>query len=360
MIHAALKDLLPPTLPSRFSVSFIGSAGECILKAKMQRDGDGGGPLATIGRVAHEVFATCELLAQFQGRAQVSSDEALAVAERVMSNPEEAAPLSLNAFRTVLHMVDVWASTTTFPVDADRWVIEHPFRRRLVDPLNGDVYIVSGRMDEVAMWGTHYRNRDWKTGPGLPTKKKVEEEHTQLPLYWWEAAQAWPHLESAECSEVYCRYGVPRSVTLTRQDLPEIEAYLLVALRRLTAAYRNNRFPVQTGAWCNSSCPNPGACPLPDHVKGEGGLVASDEDARNQIETMSVERARIAKRTAAVRGYLDGTVTGTVMVHGKEHGHIRTKKRKLDEERLAAVLAQHGLSKDDLYIEEPTTEFKVS
>lgn len=319
------SDLLPPPLPKRFSVSFIGSAGECMLKAKAERTMDTSNVFTTIGRAAHEVFATCELMAQFSGRMKLYPEEAQAVAQQVLGNPEEVQGLALVVYRVVMNQAAKFAESVDFPIDADTWVIEHPFRLPLVDPQDGTVYIISGRMDEYAIWGTHYRNRDWKTGPKLPSRREVQDEHTQLPIYAWAAKQEMPWLETFEPIEFYTRYGQPRSIEMTADDVDKLEGFLLASCRRMRRAYLTGEFPTSPGSWCNNRCPVARECPEPDSVKG-GGYLQSDEEAAAQIRAAIVEQASAAARMQAVKAYLETHPEGNLVVDKKRYGFVPVEK----------------------------------
>lgn len=349
-----LAGLLPP---KRYSVSFLGSAGECLLKARMQRESDAANRFATVGSAAHEVFGTLELSAQFSGRSQVTDDEAETVAKKVMGNPEENVALSYGTFMQVIGQARRFANDVVFPIDADRWVIEHPFRHPLVDPEDGTVYTISGRMDEVAIWGRHYRNRDWKTGPGLPNQQRVEEEHTQLPIYAWAAWREWGWLDSFECEEYYTRYSTPRSVLLTLNDIALIEDYLLVKCRRIKAAYERGQFTPTPGRWCNSMCPAPERCPLPEQAKGEGVHVRSHDDAVEQVEAWLVEEARVKNRKEGVKAYLEGQDVPHIQIGRKGFGFFEVTSSRLNKPRTAEAVQTGGRTLEEMYDTDTETQF---
>jgi hypothetical protein len=357
-----LLELLPPEMPERFSVSFIGQTGECIFRAVHSRRLRGtGGRFATLGKMSHEVFATLETRAQLFKLTQVDPGEALMIADAVLGNPEEPGAIDYGLYRLVLQQTDIFANAVVFPTDADVWIVEKPFRIPLVDPETGDTFIISGRMDEVAIWGDHYRNRDWKTGPRLPGKKVVQETHTQLPIYAWAALKIWPWLQSFEPEEYYTRHGVGRPVTVMLDDIERIEGFLLTVCRRLLRAYKRNEFTATEGPWCNrgdAGCPVADLCPLPNRVRGDGGLVRSYEEARTLLELNEVDAARIARRRAAVMAFLEGQPVGTVEVNGKQVGYQPVTKRTVNKDKVKEALALVGMTLDDVTDTETSTEFK--
>lgn len=349
-------DLLPPLLPKRFSVSMIGSSTQCMLRMRLDRETSVTGVFATIGSAAHEVFGTCEFRAQLAGLSQMYPSEAEAIAHRVLGHPERPAAMTAAMYNYVVDISKTWAGRVVFPLDADTWVIEHPFRIPIVDHEEGVTYTLSGRMDEYAIWGTHYRVRDWKTGPGLPTQRQVEEEHSQLQLYALAAFHEFPFLETFECTEFYTRAGVPRTVELTREHLEDLRRWLISRCRTIVKAYHSGRFEATPGErWCNT-CPMPRRCPLPEQVR-PASILRTEDEAREQIEAWLVEDARKKQRQGAVRGFLEAHTAPTIEVGGKEYGFVPKKERKLNEARLAEILEQHGLRKDDLYETEEGVEF---
>lgn len=78
------------------------------------------------------------------------------------------------------------------------------------------------------------------------------------------------------------------------------------------------------------------------------------------IGAIHVEEARLEQMRSLVKDYLEGHPSGTVVFGGKPRGFVPGTKRKLNDKRLADILAEHGLTKDDLYEGETKTEFKVS
>lgn len=352
------EDLLPPPLPDRFSASFIGSTTECILRARFAREADTGGMFATIGSAAHEVFATAGLLAQFQGLMKIYPRQAHDIALRVLGNPEEAAHLPYWQHKFVTEMAERWAEHVDFPVDADEWVIEHPWRHPLVDAERDCVYTISGRNDEYAVWGTHVRIRDWKTGPKLPSRREVEEEHTQLPVYAWQVMSEKPWVDSVEGVEFYCRRGVPRPVQFDRSEFEELESWLIGRCRTIVDAWTRNDFEANPGErWCGT-CPMPHRCPLPESVR-MASIIEDEQDAEAMVQAWIVEEQRVKRRKGAVRGWLEGVGLETVTVGGKRYGFVPKQGRRTDDHRLNAMLALLGYTKEDFMVEEAGTEFGV-
>jgi hypothetical protein len=292
------------------------------------------------------------------GRFKLYPDEVEQIARRVLRNPERPYALTYHMHNYVIEMARTWAGSISFPTDADFWVIEHPFRLPLYDHELNVEYIISGRMDQYAIWNDdrHYAAHDWKTGPNLPSRREVEEEHTQLPLYAWAAAQEYPWIETFSNTEYYCRLGVPRRVDLHISDMALIEDWLLGRCRAIREAYLRNRFEATPSERACAYCALPERCPKPEGVR-LASRIRSEDDAIEHIEAWLVEDARVAKRRRAVRGFLEVHEYPTIEVGGKDYGFVRKTKKAVDRAKLRAVLEELGMEYEDLLVEDTSTEF---
>jgi hypothetical protein len=278
-------------------------------------------------------------------------------------------------------MVDRWAPNASFPIDADRFEVEVPFRETIYDEETDATFVISGRVDERAVWGTHCKIKDYKTGPRLPKQQEVEQ-HTQLPLYAWQALFEMPWLETFEVEEYYVRWRVGRSVQMTAEDVMTLDGYVLDSCRTIREAYEKEPewtriapkreelkdtieridaiaevFPPDAGTQCKF-CPVKLHCPLPAWVRPDT-LVDSDGTARAQLAARMVEMEQANERKRIAADYLDQSGQAVLEIgDGKGFGYFEVTKRKLNKGRLEQALDGGQVHPEDLYDE--TTEVQLT
>ncbi len=325
---------LLPVGPKRYNATFLGWAENCLLAAKRSKEVDNAGRAAVQGNAFHEVASTVSLRCKLEGRSYISVPDALAIAERVLAHPERPGPLSRAVYGRVMHMVSRWAAVMRFEPDADYWEIEVPAKAKL------GPYTLSGRIDDVQIRGTHCKLTDYKTGARLPNDEEYEE-HTQSPIYAWHVQQEHPYLETFELTELFVRFGVPRTIHLSAYEVENLEPWLLALCRRIDAAYATDTFPTTPGPHC-AICPDKIGCPLP--MEARPAALLGDEHAERVAERLLVERQQVKEDEAALKAYLEDHDEGAVYVNGQRLGYQPTSTRRLNKDRV--VLALNGESMD--------------
>lgn len=333
--------------PKTYSVSFLDSAGKCMLRAKFDKELDTSGPDAILGKYVHEVMATLGLKCIVEGRMHIGVQEALEVAQRVLENPEEPGPLTRDMYDRCMDMVSNWASTHGFPADADIWQVEYPVRTQLAE------FTLTGRIDEYTIKGTHCKVLDYKSGVYVPDQEEFEKR-SQTPAYCWHLLQKFPFLETFECDEHYLRNGQHRTSNLSAEEVRRLGGFLLAKCRRIKRAYETANFPATPGSHC-STCKNPQGCPLPEAKRPLSLL--TDEQAADLAATLEVEEARAKESEKRLKGYLEHHPLGYVVYGDRERGFLMAHKpkpgRKLNEDRLALLAAGAGVDLAWLYDETP-------
>jgi hypothetical protein len=340
-----------PDRPKRYSMSLLRAGTECMLQVKLRAEvGDYSGPFAVFGRLFHEVAAAIAFACQMRGEDTIDPDAAEGIARTIMLRPHEPEPITPAQHKLLLHMVRRWASTVTFDVHADVMEVEGSYR----DQLPGTDRILSARIDYLAIRENVAVLEDYKTGPRVATQQQVEEG-LQGAQYAWHVWQRFPHVDTFIFTERNVRWGTPRTVYYELGDVLDTEDYLRVLVARMDEAYASGTFDPTPGTWCNV-CPAPERCPIPE--RNLPAFIASEDRAKAEADALLVERARVAKREAAIKAYLDATERDAIITAGgmRLGWQQPEKSTTLDK----AALARDGIDLDAYRVENPDPDPKWS
>lgn len=301
-----------PVRPSRYSMSFIRSAGECLRRAHHDREGDSSGTDAIIGRVFHEVAAAIGWSCVMRGQATPDYVEAERIARRVMSQPEELNPLSKHVWDEVLSLLGRWVVKAEFrPGEEFELFMAHEVRGRPI----------SSRIDRLYIEGVKAWVKDYKTGHADPPQRP--EPTPQGDIYAWQAMQAHPHLEVVTFEQEHVRFGhAPQPFEYTREAVAEIGEWLFDMVGMLDHAYaQGGELPANPGDACSKwgGCAVARDCPAKKWTRPATEITTGDE-AIAEFQALIAEGASIDVRKKAIRGYLEREDLRVIQANGQEIG----------------------------------------
>ena len=327
--------VVDPAAPRRFSMSFLRSAEGCLRRAHLDRaasipsDGD-----ALVGTLFHECAATIGFATAMRGGSSPTVDEAVSIARKVLRRPERVGPMPRDAHRTVLELVQRWATRGSMSFRAGE-----VFEILSTQPLNGRT--LSARLDRYWLDGSTLEVIDYKTGWADPAHGLT----MQGEIYAWHGFEREPGLELVVYSEDHVRMGVragPFEITREQVYGPDgIEQFMLDALARIDDAYaRGGDLPPTPGSSCSSPsrCPHAKSCPIPEWARPDT-TVESEPAALELFGSLLVQEQRRAADTKALRGWLAHDGRRALALNGEEIGMADKPGQTLDRKRLAADLA---------------------
>ena len=162
--------------------------------------------------------------------------------------------------------------------------------------------VLTGRLDALFAEGDHGIVPDWKDTWMLPPETEVSfTGYFQQRYYGLLVMRKYTALNSVTLMEWYVRRSEPRTVTLRREQLPEVEAELAALAERFDRSYENDSWKPSPGKHC-AFCTFPERCPIERNARGEGSI-ASDEDARKAAAEVLVADQVKKRRWAALRAW---------------------------------------------------------
>lgn len=182
---------------------------------------------------------------------------------------------------------------------------------------------------------------DLKSDHALRSQAALEKDF-QLQTYAWCAGQKYPAAESFLCTLDFVRHGVTRSVTYTRDDLPEIETEIL---RRIEVIEADKDYAPTPGSQCEW-CSWTKTCPA---IK-EGGIevITCTEDAVTLAEEKIAIEARLKRVNSLLQPHC--TAEGPIQSNGMEVGYWRSESITYpDTIALDRVLIDNNLNHFDYY-----------
>jgi hypothetical protein len=204
---------------------------------------------------------------------------------------------------------------------------------------------ITGRLDALFAEGDRGIVPDWKDTWMLPPETEVSfTGYFQQRVYGLLVLRKYTALNSVTLMEWYVRRSEPRTVTLRREALPEVEAELSALAERFDRSVENDSWKPSPGKHC-SFCTFPERCPIEPNARGEGSIM-SDEDARRAAAEMLVADTVKKKRWGALRAWADRR--GFVPVSdakGRRRGYGYTEKTqtlKPNQQELESELRRSG------------------
>jgi len=185
---------------------------------------------------------------------------------------------------------------------------------------------LSGQLDAVFLLGTafdHMAILDWKDTWGMPAEHDEGEDddlsfkgYFQQRFYAWLVFKNYPSIDKVTTREFYVRFSAPREATLTRTELPELEAEFSALAERYDRVWdehlsmggeddakHRKPFRPTPGKQCGW-CVRPSACPIPAFARGDGRIV--DEVEAEQFARQVIVAEDVLKSgRKALRAYAD-------------------------------------------------------
>ena len=161
---------------------------------------------------------------------------------------------------------------------------------------------LTGRLDALFAEGDRGIVPDWKDTWMLPPEQEVSfTGYFQQRFYGLLVLRKYTALNSVTLMEWYLRRSEPRTVTLRREQLPEVEAEMSALAERFDRSVENDSFKPSPGKHC-SFCTFPERCPIEPAARGEGAI-QSDEQARRVAAQMLVADTVKKKLWSALRAW---------------------------------------------------------
>lgn len=232
---------------------------------------------------------------------------------------------------------------------------------------NGVERVLTGAIDALFVneTGDEFIVIDYKSGWGLPGPSALGfDGYFQQRFYAWLIFRNYPSAQRVTLRELYVRFSEPRTATVWRADIEDVEAELAALAERFDRAHAERNFPATPGVHCQM-CPRPEACPIFPAVRQDGAITTRQEAAR-------VAR-QVTVAQAALKGRKDALAAWT-SVHGSEEvsshkgrrvwGHKtvqRTARPSKQDMEAALAAARSGvpINLDQLYKTAATTRFEL-
>lgn len=318
--------------PERLSMSFFRAAEGCLRRAHHERQVDATSTVASIGRLFHEAVAAVGFACSMRGDDRPDPAEAERIARRTMRRPEDAEPLSKEAWDEVLSLVRRWAPGARFRPGEQ-------FEVNSRQPLDGRT--LSARIDRLAVDGPTAFVLDYKTGWGDPASHLT----LQGEVYAWHAFRLHPDIDLVVYEEEHVRHGNTAGPwEINRWDAETTAEFLSTAIERIDAAYAQaGELPANPGSACSrfTMCPVADTCPVPEWARPDTKLTGEHEalDAFRRLLVIEAEQASIKSQ---LRGWLTRTDRRAIQHDGQEYGVAAKPGSSFDKKQLATDLAAEG------------------
>lgn len=258
------------------------------------------------------------------------------IAKRVWA--EHGAGLPIRVLDEVLRICTNYAASHV--LDFERLVGVEVWLPRKGDP---DLVLagkpVVGKVDELYLSadGREAWIRDAKTNWAV-WSEKVAREKLQARVYPVLVSHAFPDVELVRVTFDFVRWGIERTVELSRGEIEE-EVDKLSALIELMQ--RPGARPATPGARC-AYCAYTARCPVFKSMKAELTTFtpASEQEARAIAAELTVLDAATKQRKEALKVWSDEH--GAIELNGIEWGHHESQKPAIDIRLLAAFLEEDG------------------
>jgi CRISPR/Cas system-associated exonuclease Cas4 (RecB family) len=189
---------------------------------------------------------------------------------------------------------------------------------------------------------------DAKSDHKLRSKTEIDKDR-QLKYYAWMSSKKYPKAEEFVCSIDFVRFGVTRSTTYTREDIPKIEQEIIDAIERIEADRDFHARPGTRCAWCSwtSDCPAIAA--------GDLEVITSADDAERAASQLVAIKARVKYLEDQLKPWC--TQEGTINVNGMAVGYHTSKSVSYEIPAMIDVFVNHNLDYWE-YIRPDTTAIK--
>jgi hypothetical protein len=310
--------------PETFRRTFLERTTKCMRLAQLEHEAGVSGPEARVGHAFHAIAAAVGMATVLRGDERPTQQMADAVADRILSHPEEGWDLTQAMYEDVVDLVRRWVPHARFAADEQ-------FERKYRTELDGTT--LTGTIDRLRIVGDQAMVKDYKTGQGKP----LDPPTVQGDVYSWHIFMHHPEVEVVRYKEEWTRFGIPTQPFDYYRDevLDSVTRWLRTRLRVIRAAYEQPRLPTKPGGWC-AHCPAPTTCSHPEWVRAES-VIRTVDDATAQMEALIVEKARVAHRTKVVRAFLEGTGQRALRVNGEEIGWALEPGTRLDSKAALAA-----------------------
>ena len=163
---------------------------------------------------------------------------------------------------------------------------------------------VTGRLDALFAEGDRGIVPDWKFTWMLPPETEVSfTGYFQQRMYGLLVLRKYTSLNSVTLMEWYVRRSEPRTVTIRREALPEVEAEMSALVERFDRAVQHESFKPSPGKHC-SFCTFPERCPIERNARGDGAI-ENEEQARQAAAEMMVADEVKKRRWNGLRAWSD-------------------------------------------------------
>jgi PD-(D/E)XK nuclease superfamily len=220
-----------------------------------------------------------------------------------------------------------------------------------------DGLFLTGRPDLLEIDGRVATVRDYKTGWAIDPETELRGSF-QGRWYAKLVLDNYPQIHTVRLVWEYERWTQTREVSITREDLPDIDAMLTTLIARIRHSRLQDDWPASPGKWC-SLCPSPQKCPIPSDYRGEG-LVTSPESAEAIGELLLSLEAIRALAKASLRAWCDEH--GPIEIGGMRFDFKPTadSERVIDKDALRDQMKRAGLKWGDHFkTVKGSTQFKA-
>jgi hypothetical protein len=311
----------PLERPERLSQTFLRRWKQCPRLAHLERQVGPSSDVAVIGSVCHSIFAAVGMATALEGHTKPSPARAEHIAMHYLASPD-AAGLSREDHETVLSLVRRWAPDAEFQPDERFEVL---YRTPLLQ------WMLSAKVDRLRIVGDRAFVRDYKTGWG----KTHEAPTVQGDIYAWHVLMNHPEVDVVEYDEDWVRFGgvIGQPFEYWREHINRVDEWLRAKIAAIEETYAEGELPATPGHHCQD-CPDPVGCPLPERLR-KREVLADEDAALEELAALFVEEARITKRGARLRAFVDARGVRALAVGGREIGYAKQAGTSLDSRALA-------------------------
>lgn len=334
----------------RLRQSLLSSYDDCALAAQfdlLYRKGYSYHPQGR-GQLAHRVFAKCFQEMAMHDQSRIEPDVATAILHEVLrqhdvddvchepgcdkaafvipaderheDGREIGCPAGHRHYSAVVNVparerddlrwiVRKWANDNEFDirhlVDVERRleaIVHYP------NPLGGSVErTLTGQLDALFVDpedSTHAIVIDHKDTWKLPAPTEVSfEGYFQQRFYAMLVLKNYRSIQKVTLRECYVRRSEVREATLTRENLPDVEADISAIMERFDRSVETDVWRPTAGRHC-TFCARPQACPIPVHVRQEG-RITDPAQAERLGRQILVAEVVIEQTRKALSSYVD-------------------------------------------------------
>jgi hypothetical protein len=341
--------------PTRFSVSFLGSAANCLTMAHLNRQHRVSGERAIRGSLFHQVVRILTIEGLQAGMTGYDEQEAENRAVEVMMAPEEGNAIALSTFFDVVEMVKRWARVIELWPDAIPHV-EELFTRTV--EVGGVEETVSGRLDLVQVRDGVVKIDDYKTSPHVPSQAEFERR-IQTPMYAWIVADTYRSAHTFDVGEVYPSPHLDRPIRRGVELEPGgvgIDRFIHNTITNIRKAYAEESFSATPGSHCEY-CQLSSLCPLPPELRPDAAIT-DQKHAEDALAWLLATEAQLKTVHDALRGYV--AREEAVVTTGDIQASFVTRSRRSPVPAVIAAALEAGhIPAEEAYETSDFTQFVI-